>query len=90
MSRVRLERTWVIISMNRLLDQLDLYMNFMMDRYIMSLGMYEPWSWLNDDIIEFISMIIVEEAMARGRLLSPTILELKYMIMVNRMKLIVR
>jgi hypothetical protein len=76
--------------MNRLLDQLDLYMNFMMDRYIMSLRMYEAWNWLNDDIIEFISMIIVEEAMARGRLLSPTILELKYMIMVNRMKLIVR
>jgi hypothetical protein len=76
--------------MNRLLDQLDLYMNFMMDRYIMSFRMYEAWNWLNDDIIEFISMIIVEEAMARGRLLSPTILELKYMIMVNRMKLIVR
>jgi|GEM_PF-5025407 hypothetical protein len=76
--------------MNRLLDQLDLYMNFMMDRYIMSLRMCEAWNWLNDDIIEFISMIIVEEAMARGRLLSPTILELKYMIMVNRMKLIVR
>jgi hypothetical protein len=76
--------------MNRLLDQLDLYMNFMMDRYIMSLRMYEAWNWLNDDIIEFISMIIVEEAMAGGRLLSPTILELKYMIMVNRMKLIVR
>ncbi|WP_304328616.1 hypothetical protein, partial [Candidatus Culexarchaeum yellowstonense] len=71
-------------------DQLDLYMNFMMDRYIMSLRMYEAWNWLNDDIIEFISMIIVEEDMARGRLLSPTILELKYMIMVNRMKLIVR
>jgi hypothetical protein len=76
--------------MNRLLDQLDLYMNFMMDRYIMSFRMYEAWNWLNDDIIEFISMIIVEEAMARGRLLSPTILELKYMIMVNRMKLVVR
>jgi hypothetical protein len=76
--------------MNRLLDQLDLYMNFMMDRYIMSLRMYEAWNWLNDDIIEFISMIIVEEAVASGRLLSPTILELKYMIMVNRMKLIVR
>jgi len=76
--------------MNRLLDQLDLYMNFMMDRYIMSLRMYEAWNWLNDDITEFINMIIVEEAMARGRLLSPTILELKYMIMVNRMKLIVR
>jgi hypothetical protein len=76
--------------MNKLLDQLDLYMNFMMDRYIMSLRMYEAWNWLNDDIIEFISMIIVEEAVASGRLLSPTILELKYMIMVNRMKLIVR
>jgi hypothetical protein len=76
--------------MNRLLDQLDLYMNFMMDRYIMSFRMYEAWNWLNDDITEFINMIIVEEAMARGRLLSPTILELKYMIMVNRMKLIVR
>jgi hypothetical protein len=76
--------------MNRLLDQLDLYMNFMMDRYIMSLRMYEAWNWLNDDITESISMIIVDEAMARGRLLSPTILELKYMIMVNRMKLIVR
>lgn len=35
-------------------------------------------------------MIIVEEATARGKLLSPTNLELKYMIMVSRMKLIVK
>lgn len=42
MNRSKLERMYVNISMNRLLDQLDLYMNFRIDRYIMSLMMYEP------------------------------------------------
>ncbi|MCS7369017.1 MAG: hypothetical protein NDF57_04845 [archaeon GBS-70-058] len=45
---------------------------------------------MNDDITEFINMIIAEEATVRGRLLSPTNLELKYIIMVNRIKLTVK